>query len=43
MIQLNKDSLTNAINFTLKWMAVGVVLYFTFNKLAPWIDSLVPF
>lgn len=43
MIKLDKDSLTNAINFTLKWLAISVVVYFGWNKLAPWIDSFVPF
>ena len=43
MIQLNQASLTNAVNFVLKWLAVAVVVYFGRNKLAPWIDSLVPF
>lgn len=43
MIQLNKDSLTNAANFILKWGAVTVVAYFVWNKFAPWLDSFVPF
>jgi|694.fasta_scaffold00779_26 hypothetical protein len=43
MIKLDQASLTNALNFVLKWLAVSVVVYFGWNKLAPWIDGLITF
>ncbi len=41
---MNYQALVNqAANFIGKWLAVAVVVYFGWNKLAPWIDSFVPF
>jgi hypothetical protein len=41
---MNYQALVNqAVNFIGKWLAVSVVGYFGWNKLAPWIDSFLPF
>jgi hypothetical protein len=44
---MNNTQLQNiaghAIGFVTKWLAVSVVVYFGFTKLAPWIDAQVPF
>ena len=40
---MNQAQINAAVQFTLKWLAVSVVAYFGYNKLAPWIDSFIPF
>lgn len=41
---MNYQALVNqAANFIGKWLAVSVVAYFGWTKLAPWVDSFLPF
>lgn len=40
---MNQQTLNNAVQFIGKWLAVSVVAYFGWTKLAPWLDSLLPF
>lgn len=40
---MNQQQITNAVNFIGKWLAISVVAYFGWTKLAPWLDRMVPF
>lgn len=38
-----KIDANQALQFIGKWLSISVIAYFGYTKLAPWIDSAVPF
>lgn len=41
--KMSQAQITAALNFVGKWLAVSVVAYFGWNKVAPVIDGWLPF